>query len=111
MDGEVIKSTSIGSTFYFTCDNFAKECKESNQRKLIISFICTEIRKISITNKTAQTLGYPLVKSANPECTYFDEGHLKANHETMKHGGDFGMHVWLILLSWLIWSSLDEIAF
>ena len=61
MDGEVIKSTSIGSTFHITCDNFAKECKESNQRKLIISFICTEIRKISITNKTAQTLGYPLV--------------------------------------------------
>ena len=103
MDGEVIKSTSIGSTFHITCDNFANECKESNQRKLIISFICTEIRKISITNKTT-TLGYPLVffKSANPECSYFDEGHLKSNHETMKHGG-FGMHVWLILLSCLIW--------
>ena len=60
MDGEVIKSTSIGSTFHITCDNVANKRKESNQRKLIVSFICPEILKISKINKTAQTSGYPL---------------------------------------------------
>ena len=60
MDGEVIKSTSIGSTFHITCDNVANKRKESNQRKLIVSFICPEILKISKRNKTAQTSGYPL---------------------------------------------------